>query len=139
MTCTVTVPPAASSEALVGVSVASHPTPCCRMVKDWPATVTLPVRALPGFGRMVNVAVPFPACEPVELPIQPTLVPAAQLHAGALAVTDIVSVPPPDGTAESDIATLTWQRAASCTTVTSASLMPITAWRGAGSAFGATR
>jgi hypothetical protein len=59
-TWTVTTPPAASTDALLGLRVESQPVPCWTTVKVCPATVTPPDLAAPTLGWTASVAVPLP-------------------------------------------------------------------------------
>ena len=139
-TWTATGPPAASSDALPGLSVESHPTPICVMVYVWPATVMRPVRGIPVFEATVNVAVPLPdELADVVSVIQLTLAAAVQGHVAALDVTVTTTEPPVDGTVAFAIATVMRQAAASCATVTRVSFTSTVACRGAGSALADTR
>jgi hypothetical protein len=87
-------PPPAGTEAVDGDSVNEQPGAACEIVYVWPATVIVPVCAVPVFGPTVNATEPEPDPDwPDVIWIQDALAVAVHTQP-ALVVTAKVPLPP---------------------------------------------
>jgi hypothetical protein len=112
----------------------------CEMVIVSPAMLTVPRRASPAFAATLNRIVPLPLpLDPATTAIHPTLLATVHEHAGELAPTLTVIVPPAAAMGPSGAASVKRHGAGSCATSTDVSFTVTVPWRDEGSPFAATR
>jgi hypothetical protein len=134
---TARVPPAASSEYVVGVTVYVHPSDCVTL-KCCPAIMRVPARGGPVVGATVKVTVaePFPfAFELTE--IQSTSDAAVHVQSGLDARTSTVPVPPLWGSPVALLDSSSRHSPAACATCARCPFIITPPERDAGSAFAA--